>query len=177
VQIRHHPVSCAWKDPWNSSDPATDPNEQKLREEAAAGSGLKRPLELGADGFLPLQIRLRCHFRTPRPCLLHLHLHLPHPSQSLPMPKKKPVPAPVKADVAWEGFDSDEEDEDEDEEDMDEESGSDIEDGSEEEDTSSEGTSGESESKPSHATSAFTGAGTGFFFGARFRFFRTGNPP
>ncbi|KAJ5252806.1 hypothetical protein N7489_003216 [Penicillium chrysogenum] len=100
------------------SDPATDPNEQKLREEAAAGSGLKRPLELGADGFPVLKKRKRA-------------------------PKKKPVPAPVKADVAWEGFDSDEEDEDEDEEDMDEESGSDIEDGSEEEDTSSEGTSGD----------------------------------
>ncbi|KAJ6177967.1 hypothetical protein N7519_008428, partial [Penicillium mononematosum] len=100
------------------SDPATDPNEQKLREEAAAGSGLKRPLELGADGFPVLKKRKRA-------------------------PKKKPAPAPVKAEVAWEGFDSDEEDEDEDEEDMDEESGSDIEDGSEEEDTSSEGTSGD----------------------------------
>ncbi|CAG8297315.1 unnamed protein product, partial [Penicillium nalgiovense] len=98
------------------SDPATDPNEQKLREEAAAGSGLKRPLELGADGFPVLKKRKRA-------------------------PKKKPAPAPVKAEVAWEGFDSDEEDSDE--EDMDEESGSDIEDGSEEEDTSSEGTSGD----------------------------------
>ncbi|KAJ5471112.1 hypothetical protein N7530_008469 [Penicillium desertorum] len=100
------------------SDPATDPNEQKLREEAAAGSGLKRPLELGADGFPVLKKRKRA-------------------------PKKKPTPAPVKAEVTWEGFDSDEEDEDEDEEDMDEESGSGIEDGSEEEDTSSEGTSGD----------------------------------
>ncbi|KAJ5437357.1 hypothetical protein N7445_005901 [Penicillium cf. griseofulvum] len=94
------------------SDPATDPNEQKLREEAAAGSGLKRPLELGPDGFPVLKKRKRA-------------------------PKKKPAPAPVKAEVAWEGFDSGEEDEDEDEDDMDEESGSDIEEGSEEEDISS----------------------------------------
>ncbi|KAG0160538.1 hypothetical protein PDIDSM_8068 [Penicillium digitatum] len=103
------------------SNPATDPDEQKLREEAAAGSGLKRPLELGADGFPVLKKRKRA-------------------------PKKKPAPAPVKAEVAWEGFDSDEEEgdveeeeeeDDDDEDGMDEESESEIEEDSEEEDTSS----------------------------------------
>jgi ATP-dependent RNA helicase DHX37/DHR1 len=116
------------------SDPATDPVvESKTQPDAAVGSGLKRPLELGPDGFPVLKKRKRA-------------------------PKKKPAPKPA-AEVAWEGFDSDEEeDEDEEEEDDDEDmsdrdeadSESDIEEGSEGEDqdgTSSEGSSDEDESE------------------------------
>ncbi|KAJ5341663.1 hypothetical protein N7541_010787 [Penicillium brevicompactum] len=107
------------------SDPRTDPVvEQQKQAEIAAGSGLKRPLELGADGFPVMKKRKR----APK--------------------KKKAAPAPAKAEVAWEGFDSGDEDEEDDEdEDEDEdqddsaESGSDIEQGSEDED--SEGTSSE----------------------------------
>ncbi|KAJ5302233.1 hypothetical protein PENANT_c008G08827 [Penicillium antarcticum] len=104
------------------SNPATDPMvESKTQPDAAVGSGLKRPLELGPDGFPVLKKRKRA-------------------------PKKKPAPKPA-AEVAWEGFDSDEEEEDEDEDegmsDKDEaESESDIEEGSDDEDdegTSSEG--------------------------------------
>ena len=104
------------------SDPATDPEmEKKVQADAATGSGLKRPLELGSDGFPVMKKRKRA-------------------------PKKKAAPAPVQADVAWDGFDSDEEEEeDEEEEDDSAKSGSDIE-GSEDEDsegTSSEGSSGD----------------------------------
>jgi ATP-dependent RNA helicase DHX37/DHR1 len=97
--------------------------EQKIQADATAGSGLKRPLELGADGFPVMKKRKRA-------------------------PKKKAAPKPVQAEVAWDGFDSDEEDDEEEDEEDDESaiSGSDIEDGSQNEDsegTSSEGSSGD----------------------------------
>ncbi|KAJ6092229.1 hypothetical protein N7467_004198 [Penicillium canescens] len=104
------------------SDPATDPEvESKTQPDVAVGSGLKRPLELGPDGFPVLKKRKRAA-------------------------KKKPAPKPAP-EVAWEGFDSDEEegedDEEEDVSDKDEAgSESDFEEGSEDEvGTSSEGSS------------------------------------
>ncbi|CAG7967631.1 unnamed protein product [Penicillium salamii] len=110
------------------SDPRTDPVvEAQKQADIAAGSGLKRPLEMGADGFPVMKKRKRA-------------------------PKKKAAPAPAKAEVAWEGFDSDEEDEEDEEEDEDEdESGSDIE-GSEDDEsegTSSEGSDDEEDSEDS----------------------------
>ncbi|KAJ5566845.1 hypothetical protein N7535_006151 [Penicillium sp. DV-2018c] len=121
-----------------ASDPTTDPDDHKLKQDAATGSGLKRPLELGPDGFPVLKKRKR----APK--------------------KKKTVVQPVTTEVAWEGFDSGEEveEEEEDDEDMDDESAgseSDIEEDSEEDseegseegsegdETSSEGTSDEDE--------------------------------
>jgi ATP-dependent RNA helicase DHX37/DHR1 len=107
------------------SDPATDPVvEQKAQADAAAGSGLKRPLELGPDGFPVMKKRKRA-------------------------PKKKAAPKPAKIEVAWDGFDSDEDEEDDEEDEEDEEeskAGSDIEEGSEDEDEESDGTSSEGSS-------------------------------
>ncbi|KAJ5248915.1 ATP-dependent RNA helicase DHR1 [Penicillium chermesinum] len=66
-------------------DPATDPEPLKPQAPVVpVGSGLKRPLELGPDGFPVIKKRKRA---------------------------AKPAPAPVK-EVEWEGF-NDEEDEDE----------------------------------------------------------------
>src|SRR5699024_4277142 len=63
-------------DPSESKEDVTKPPAQP----AAAGSGLKRPLEVGADGFPILKKRKRA-------------------------PKAKPKPAP-EPEVPWEGFSS-----------------------------------------------------------------------
>ncbi|KAJ5826140.1 hypothetical protein N7474_003278 [Penicillium riverlandense] len=63
------------------SNPATDPEPAPVLQ-TAMGSGLKRPLEVGPDGFPVIKKRKRA---------------------------AKPAPAPVAEEVAWEGFDSDDE--------------------------------------------------------------------
>ncbi|KAJ5280069.1 ATP-dependent RNA helicase DHR1 [Penicillium angulare] len=104
-----------------TSDPATDPvpAPKPQTPQLPAGSGLKRPLELGPDGFPIIKKRKR----TAKPA---------------------PVAAPVK-EVAWEGFGSGEEDSDNDEDDSSEgsENDSGSEDIDEDEDSgeSSEGSS------------------------------------
>ncbi|KAJ5107727.1 ATP-dependent RNA helicase DHR1 [Penicillium angulare] len=100
-----------------TSDPATDPVPAPKPQppQLPAGSGLKRPLELGPDGFPIIKKRKR----TAKPA---------------------PVAAPVK-EVAWEGFGSGEEDSDDDDE-NDSSEGSEIDSGSE--DTDEDDDSGES---------------------------------
>ena len=97
-----------------TSNPATDPVPEP-KAQPVAGSGLKRPLELGPDGFPIIKKRQRTN--------------------------KKPAPAPAPAkEIAWEGFgsgDESEEDEDSDSEgsegDSDDESEGDDEEGDSEE--------------------------------------------
>lgn len=100
-----------------ASDPATDP-EPAPKPQAVVGSGLKRPLELGPDGFPILKKRKRAA-------------------------KPAPAPAPVQ-EPSWEGFGSGEDSAEEDEEEMDEDkSASGSEDDSEGEDEDdSEGSDG-----------------------------------
>jgi ATP-dependent RNA helicase DHX37/DHR1 len=103
-----------------ASDPATDPVPVP-KPQPAVGSGLKRPLELGPDGFPLIKKRKRVG---------------------------KPAPAPVK-EVAWEGFGSDDEEpSDKDEENDSDKSEGEAKDdsGDDEEDEDSEGTSSGSSS-------------------------------
>lgn len=103
-----------------ASDPATDPEPISNSEPpAAVGSGLKRPLELGADGFPIIKKRKRA---------------------------AKPAPVPVR-EPSWDGFGSDNEESDDDDDEMDDESAaSGSEDGSEaSSDQSSEDASDEDE--------------------------------
>ncbi|KAJ5127643.1 ATP-dependent RNA helicase DHR1, partial [Penicillium atrosanguineum] len=106
-----------------ASDPATDPIPEP-KPQAAVGSGLKRPLELGPDGFPIIKKRKRGN-------------------------KPAPAPAPVK-EVAWEGFDSGEEESSDKDEEMDSDRSEDeAKDGSEDEeddDDDSEGTSSDGSS-------------------------------
>ncbi|OQE29916.1 hypothetical protein PENSTE_c002G06407 [Penicillium steckii] len=107
-----------------ASDPTTDP-EAAPKPDAPVGSGLKRPLELGPDGFPILKKRKRA---------------------------AKPAPAPARVEEpSWEGFGSGEEDSAEEVEDEDEEDSSGSEDESEggdsdeDEDGSSEDSSEDSD--------------------------------
>ena len=101
-----------------ASNPATDPVPAP-KPQPAVGSGLKRPLELGPDGFPVIKKRKRAG---------------------------KPAPAPVK-DVAWDGFGSDdEESSDKDEGNDSDDSEAEAKDGSEDENEDSEGTSSEDSS-------------------------------
>jgi len=101
-----------------ASDPATDPIPTP-KPEPAVGSGLKRPLELGPDGFPVIKKRKRAG---------------------------KQAPAPVK-EVAWEGFGSDdEESSDKDEQNGSDNSEAGSKAGFEDEDEGSEETSSEGSS-------------------------------
>lgn len=100
-----------------ASDPATDPEPAPKAQPAqtALGSGLKRPLEIGPDGFPVIKKRKRAA-------------------------KLAPAPAPV-AEVPWEGFGSDEEASDQDKQGESSESEDGVDDGLQDEDSedSSEG--------------------------------------
>lgn len=103
-----------------ASNPATDPVPAP-KPQPAVGSGLKRPLELGPDGFPVIKKRKRAG---------------------------KPAPAPVK-EVAWEGFGSDDEessDKDKGNDSDDSEAEAEAKDGSGDENEDSEGTSSEDSS-------------------------------
>ncbi|KAJ5203935.1 ATP-dependent RNA helicase DHR1 [Penicillium cinerascens] len=101
-----------------ASNPATDPVPAP-KPQPAVGSGLKRPLELGPDGFPVIKKRKRAG---------------------------KTAPAPVK-EVAWDGFGSDdEESSDKDEGNDSDDSEAEAKDGSEDENEDSEGTSSEGSS-------------------------------
>ncbi|KAJ5768918.1 ATP-dependent RNA helicase DHR1 [Penicillium odoratum] len=95
-----------------ASDPATDPVvAPKPQPLAAVGSGLKRPLELGPDGFPIIKKRKRT---------------------------AKPAPAPPVKEVAWEGFGSGDEDSEVDEDDKSDDSQGDSKDNSEDDEDDSD---------------------------------------
>ncbi|KAJ5622916.1 ATP-dependent RNA helicase DHR1 [Penicillium lividum] len=97
-----------------ASDPATDPViAPKPQQLAAVGSGLKRPLELGPDGFPIIKKRKR----TAKPA---------------------PAPAPPVKEVAWEGFGSGDEDSEVDEDDKSDDSQGDSKDNSEDDEDDSD---------------------------------------
>ncbi|KAJ6088379.1 ATP-dependent RNA helicase DHR1 [Penicillium sp. IBT 16267x] len=106
-----------------ASDPSTDPAIAPKPQQplAPTGSGLKRPLDLGPDGFPIIKKRKRSAKSAPAP-----------------------APAPVK-EVAWEGFGSDAEDPEMDKDDKLDASEGGSEDDSEDDDESSEGSDDEDE--------------------------------
>lgn len=132
VQDQGHELDQADDDSDDSAPPSGVTAQTIQKSTAPIGSGLKRPLELGPDGFPVLKKR---------------------------KPAPKPKPVAVTQEVPWEGFDSDEED-DESESDLDDEEDEDEdEDDNSEEDESEEDDDDEEEDdeedKPKPRQSAF----------------------
>lgn len=132
MQDQGHELDQADDDSDDSAPPSGVTAQTIQKSTAPIGSGLKRPLELGPDGFPVLKKR---------------------------KPAPKPKPVAVTQEVPWEGFDSDEED-DESESDLDDEEDEDEdEDDNSEEDESEEDDDDEEEDdeedKPKPRQSAF----------------------